>query len=122
MVLDIAKTALEQFGYRVSAYLSPADLLSIVSREGFPGDILVTDQTMPFLSGVELARKVSAVAPDVPVIVCSGYDLTNDPSGSPGGVVSAHVSKPYSILDLLKVIRLLLDQRRAANRGLAQVG
>ncbi len=121
MVLEVAKAALEQFGYRVSAYLSSAELLADVLREGFRGDILITDQTMPHMSGVELAQKVIALTPDVPVILCSGYDLTGDGSIAEG-VVSAHVSKPYSILDLLKVIRSLLDKRNVHSRKVAQAG
>lgn len=111
LVLDVAKASLEHFGYHVTAYLSAEDLLGAVAEGRFRGDILITDQTMPRISGLELAQKVAAVVPHLPIVLCSGYDLNGEHADIPEDLVSAHVPKPYSIVDLLKVVRPLLDRR-----------
>lgn len=111
MVLEVSAVALRQFGYRVSAYTEAQEVLEMIEKGTFSGDIIVTDLTMPQVTGLDLARKVAGAFPAVPVVLCSGYDLCAQDKDQEADVVSARLAKPYSIDELLGVVRQVLDAR-----------
>jgi CheY-like chemotaxis protein len=113
MVLEVSAAALRQRGYTVSAFTEPEKVLEALGNGSFTGDILVTDLTMPRVTGIELARRLVAVYPDFPVILCSGYDLSGEDGTRDDSAVSARISKPYSIGELVTLVRKTLDERRS---------
>ncbi len=86
-IVKMIETTLTWLGYRVEAFTS-----SVKAFEAFkdaPGDFdaVITDQTMPTLPGLDLARRLLTIRPDVPVILCSGYsDVVNAESAASSGV------------------------------------
>ena len=73
IVRSLAQMALEKLGYRVASFESPVRCLEVLRQN--PGDfaLLLTDQTMPIMKGIELASEARVVAPDLPVVIMSGY-------------------------------------------------
>ena len=73
IVRSLAQMALEKLGYRVASFESPVRCLEALRHS--PGDfaLLLTDQTMPVMKGIELASEARTVAPHLPVVIMSGY-------------------------------------------------
>ncbi len=104
-VRELARHALETFGYATALAENGRDALDVVERLGSTLDLVLTDNTMPFLSGRELADRLAASRPDLPVIIMSG---------SPSGALEtgAHVlRKPFTAERLLGLVRARLDRR-----------
>ena len=72
---------LEDFGYQVVCAYDGHQALEIFRREELPFDLVVTDESMPQMSGIELAQKLYRLNPETPVILCSGHMLTMQEDG-----------------------------------------
>jgi CheY-like chemotaxis protein len=75
---QLGRSILQRLGYRISTFNDP--LMALEAFRSAPGDYaaLITDLLMPRLTGVDLARQVLAVRPELPVILMSGYTGTRD--------------------------------------------
>ncbi|MBK7187771.1 MAG: response regulator [bacterium] len=108
-IRDLAVALLGRAGYEVE---TEADGLCAAERlAGDPGgfDVVVTDQYMPGLTGRELARRVSALRPDLPVILVSGLDEPAGPSLAGGPVVREVVTKPFFGQSLCLAVRRAME-------------
>ncbi len=96
---------LSQLGYVVTSTTSSVDALEIFrsAPEGF--DLIITDQTMPQMSGVELAAELLRIRPGIPIILCTGYSskVLVDEADKYG--VRAILTKPFSNQELAATIR-----------------
>ena len=75
-LVKMVQVMLQRMGYEVVACRSGAEALAAFRREPERFDLVVTDQTMPRMTGVQLARELLATRPELPVILCSGYSET----------------------------------------------
>lgn len=91
---------LEKLGYRAVVTASPLDALERFRADPTSWRLLVTDQTMPGMTGTELTRQVRALRPDLPVVLCSGFSegLGRDAAQEAG--VSVMLAKPLLRADL----------------------
>ena len=113
VLLDVGEQILGSLGYRVTAISSPVEALELFGKNPAAFDIVITDQTMPGLTGYELAQRLMEIRKDVPVILCTGYsDLVTAESASAGGI-QAFVMKPLNRLAIAETIRKALDQTAA---------
>jgi signal transduction histidine kinase/ActR/RegA family two-component response regulator len=104
----LAKRALEDYGYQVTAAMDPADALKIAADSQF--DALLTDVVMPVMGGPELAKKVLELQPNLAVIYMSGYADDALKSFDLGGDV-AFLSKPFAPPDLAQMVKETLRER-----------
>jgi len=76
-------------------------------------DLVISDMTMPNMTGDKLAREILAIRPDIPIILCTGYSerFTEGQAGKMG--IKAFIMKPLVIGDLAATIRKVLDQSRS---------
>ena len=72
-VLNVTERGLSRLGYDVRAYDSSAEALAAFGGAPAAYDLVLTDQTMPEMTGLQLAREIRNVRPDVPIVVTSGY-------------------------------------------------
>lgn len=80
-----------------------------ISKNGDKYDLVISDMTMPEMSGLELAKKILEADPCKPVIICSGYsDQINNETASDMGV--CFIQKPVIMSELTKMIRELMDK------------
>jgi len=93
-VRSAAADMVRELGHHVTAVASGADALSRI--EGNPFDLLLADQAMPGMTGLELAARAKAVRPDLHVLLVTGYP---DPGALPPAV-SAVLCKPFSLEEL----------------------
>ena len=71
-------------------------------------DAVVTDMTMPNMTGVELARKVMEIRPEIPIILCTGYsDLINKEKAKELGI-RGFLMKPFNLLGLSTMMKNVL--------------
>ncbi len=111
-LVRVIQRQLEERGYEVTATSDSRDALRKVQAHPEQFDLIITDQTMPGLTGVELVSAISEVSPDLPVILCTGHSQ----------VVSRHevlemgiedfVAKPISGNTLLTAVRSVLDKKK----------
>ena len=105
---EIGKKSLEHLGYRVETRTSSIEALALFQESPDMFDLIITDMTMPQITGEKLAGEIIKIRDDIPIIICSGYsdDLTEDRAGKIG--ISAFLMKPLVIRDLATAIRKVL--------------
>ena len=111
MVLQSIGPYLEHFGYRVEPFTTPTAALASFESRPDQFDLLVTDQVMPNMTGDVLARRVRALRPDLPVILCTGYAARADKNSGDKLEVDRIVGKPVEPSELGRIIRSILDER-----------
>ena len=75
-------------------------------------DILITDQTMPGMTGIELAQEAQKIRKGLPIILCTGYSRDLNPKRAAAIGVKQIVMKPYSSHEISEAIRDVLDSKR----------
>ncbi|SPF43037.1 PAS/PAC sensor hybrid histidine kinase (fragment) [Syntrophobacter sp. SbD1] len=110
-LVDLGKEILETLGYQVTAMTSSLDALEIFRVQPYAFDLVITDMTMPSLTGRELAKKIIALRSDTPIILSTGFcDLVNEKQSKEAGILE-FIMKPYEIRTLACAIRKALEQR-----------
>ena len=106
-LLRIAKKLIERMGYHVAARANPEDALAYFKANPDRIDLVITDMTMPGMSGKKLAEEMMRVRPDIPIILCTGYSEKMNDTAAAG--IKAFLMKPLRFRDLAVVIRDVLD-------------
>ena len=103
-VLEVAVELFRQLGYDVLSAGSGKDALDVVART--PDiDVLFSDIAMPGMTGIELGRQVRTLAPQVKVILASGYTSNAQELREPGSGEFEFISKPYRMAEIIKKLR-----------------
>ncbi|MBA3009359.1 MAG: response regulator [Proteobacteria bacterium] len=106
---DMAQEMLTSLGYKVVTKTSSPEALSYFKQNPARVDLVITDQTMPELTGMTLAGKLWEIRPELPVILCTGFnDLVSAESAKNSGI-REYILKPYGKRDLAIKIRKTLD-------------
>lgn len=108
-VAEMEQQMLERLGYRVAAFTDSTAALEHFKREDGAYDLVVTDQTMPGLTGLEMARQMNAIKPGLPLIICTGFTSAIDEQAFKDCGVREMVIKPIEALHLGQAIRRALD-------------
>ncbi len=96
---------LETLGYRVIATNNSAEALKIFQLQPNLFDLVVTDYTMPGITGVDLAKEIIQVRPDIPVIMCTGYSEQISEEKARALGLRGFLMKPLSRQDLAEKVR-----------------
>jgi PAS domain S-box-containing protein len=108
-IAEMGQEMLSDLGYRVVSKTSSREALAILRLDPSRFDIVVTDQTMPELTGLELAKEILAIRADIPVILCTGFShLINEESAREAGI-KAFLAKPMTKKEIAKTIRGVVD-------------
>jgi CheY-like chemotaxis protein len=113
MLVQLGQALLTHFGYTVTAYTSSMEALSAFRATPHQFDLVITDQTMPTMTGEALVRALRDIRPDLPIVLCTGfsYAMTKDKAAALG--IDAFLLKPLVAHDLGRTIRQVLAQRKA---------
>ena len=109
LISDLAREILEKLGYTVTVRKNGLAALETFRNEPDRFDLVITDQTMPGMTGVELSRRMLQIRPDIPIILCTGYSSTASETAAKSLGVKEFVFKPISIRVLARLIRKALD-------------
>ena len=111
MLAELGKTMLERLGYEITMLTSSLDALNVFHDQPDFFDAVITDQTMPGMTGMELARRLLEIRPDIPIIICTGYsNLINEEQAAAEGI-KGFVMKPLSKKVIANLLRKMLDKR-----------
>ncbi len=115
VIVDLAKDALAGYGYQITAFQDSTLALTHFREHPDRFDLVVTDMTMPKMTGDALTKEIRAKRPDIPVIMCTGFSETIDEQQAKRLHIDAFLYKPIIITKLLKTIRKILGQK--AHKG-----
>lgn len=107
MLVQVGAMGLQNFGYSVTGHTDSLQALAEFERNPSACDLLIADQTMPKLTGLDLITKVRLLRPDLPVILCSGYNEVVDENLSKS-LNFHYMKKPIQIKDLVKQVQAFL--------------
>ena len=105
LVLMSVQRALERLGYEVDAVKDGPDALEVFCEDPDSFDVVITDQTMPKMTGAELAEELLHIRPDIPVILSTGFSETISEQEAKAMGVRDLLMKPATTKDLDAVIR-----------------
>lgn len=107
----IQQRSLERLGYRVTVFNDSLKALSHVKENPQKFDLVITDMTMPGLSGMQLAEAVKQLQPAISVILCTGYSEDISLDNWESSNLDALFMKPVENDKLARTVRKLLDAR-----------
>jgi signal transduction histidine kinase/CHASE2 domain-containing sensor protein/CheY-like chemotaxis protein len=110
------KDMLEKLGYRVEARTASLEARELFSKDPDRFDLVITDMTMPHLTGMELARNLMKVRPDIPIILCTGFSELTDGKESQEMGIRAFLMKPVIMGEMARTVRKVLDDKRSPSQ------
>ena len=112
-IIDIEQQILERLGYQVTPKTDSEEALAEFTAQPDLYDLVITDMTMPKITGDLLAQKLMDIKPDIPVILCTGFNETITEEKALALGIDKFVMKPIIKDDLADAIRSVLDKPKA---------
>ena len=106
----LGKEALERFGYTVFSTVDPVEAFEAFRAAPDKFDLVVTDQTMPNMTGMELAAELRQIRPNIPVILCTGYSELVTEQNMRAADIQDVMMKPLIMHEAGRIIRRVLDR------------
>jgi len=113
LVVDVGQDILRIQGYVVTGLSDAREALALIKARPDFFDLLITDQTMPQLTGAELAREVFKIRPSLPIILCTGYSAVLAENEALAIGIKRYLAKPVDVLTLLRTVRQVLNEGRS---------
>lgn len=107
-LVNMTQIFFKSLGYAITATVSSARALGLFEKKPDAFDLVITDMTMPEITGVELARACLKRRPELPIILCTGYSDSINMDQARKLNIREFVYKPYSLNDLGQLIRRVL--------------
>jgi signal transduction histidine kinase/ActR/RegA family two-component response regulator len=107
----LAHEILLSLGYNVVVKTSSLEALEAFRLEPTRFDLVITDQTMPYMTGEGLGHALRRIRPDIPIILCTGFSHTMDEEKAAAQGLDAFLMKPLTAVDLSLTIQRVLAQR-----------
>lgn len=111
MLVDLGKMMLEKIGYDAVAVKSSINALEIIQNNPQGFDLVITDLTMPDIQGIELAEKIKAIRPNIPVVLVTGFSDISTTEKANASCIDAVLAKPLSINALAIVLQKFIPQK-----------
>lgn len=106
---SVNRKILEKLGYSVEFLSDPLLALNLFSSRPDAFDLVITDMTMPQMTGMELTHEIKSIQPEMPVIICTGYSELIDEAKAEELGYEGYLKKPVSKRKLAEMIRTVLD-------------
>ncbi len=110
-IVNMARQMLKRLGYKVEARTSPDEAVELFQSNPESFDLVITDMTMPQMTGVILAEKLMEIQKDIPVIICSGHSSQMDEEKAKALGIAAYIMKPVVKSVIARAIRKVLDKQ-----------
>ncbi|MCF8090382.1 MAG: response regulator [Desulfotignum sp.] len=107
-IADLGKQLLESLGYRVKSLTDPVAALALVKKDPDRFDLAITDLTMPGMKGDRLAAELTKIRPDIPVILCSGFNAQLSEHAAAAAGIEAFIMKPILKKNLAQTIESVM--------------
>jgi CheY-like chemotaxis protein len=100
-------------GYEATVHTSSVEALKTFQAAPWQFDVVITDQTMPVMTGERLACELRRIRPDIPIILCTGFSHTMTASKAQALGVDAFLLKPLGFRELGLALQQVLERRQA---------
>jgi CheY-like chemotaxis protein len=110
MIAELIKKHLAVLGYQVTAFTSPIEAMKAFERSPDDYDLVITDQSMPDMTGDLLAKKMLLIRPALPIIVCTGHSDVLDQAKATSIGIKTLLLKPVEGLELAQEVRKAIDK------------
>jgi PAS domain S-box-containing protein len=105
----MASQMLERLGYQVTFRTSSVEALKAFEFRSDEYDLVITDMTMPNMTGADLAPRLRKIRPDIPIIICTGFSEKIDEEKAKSLGISGYIMKPILKDEISRIIRKVLD-------------
>jgi PAS domain S-box-containing protein len=111
-IADLGKRMIEILGYKVDIRTSSIEALNAFKAKSEKYDLVITDMTMPNMTGEKLSKELMRIRPDVPIILCSGFSemITENRAREIG--IKGYIMKPFVMHEIAKTIRQALGKEK----------
>lgn len=106
---EIGRHRLERLGYKVEAKTNPIEALELFRADPDQFDIVITDMTMPHITGDKLVKEILKIRPDIPTILCTGFSEKIDEEKAKKIGIRGYIEKPFDRGTLSRIVRNVLD-------------
>lgn len=107
-LVDMGKQMLEKMGYKVTIRTSSIEVLEAFRQNPDKYDLVITDQTMPNMTGIQLTRELLSIRPNIPVILCTGFSEAVNKENFKTMGIRSFVMKPIIKKEIARIIREVL--------------
>ena len=101
---------LRQLGYEVTCSSNPEEVLELFRTDPLKFDLVITDFTMPKMTGIELAKELGSIRPGLPIILCSGVSQVVSDSVTKQAGIQTVIYKPIRRPEIAQAIRKAMDK------------
>jgi PAS domain S-box-containing protein len=110
-IMTIGHQRLERLGYKVESTTSPSEALDLFRLKPDQFDLVITDMTMPQMTGDKLVKEILSIRPDIPIIICTGFcEKINGEKATEIGA-NGYLEKSLDKRDLAITVRQVLDRK-----------
>jgi PAS domain S-box-containing protein len=106
--LETYLNVLERLGYQADGETDSTQALARFRENPFSYDLIITDQTMPKISGLRLAEEMLRLRPGVPVLLCTGYSEVVDADQARAAGIKEFILKPFTVREIAAVVQRIL--------------
>jgi nitrogen-specific signal transduction histidine kinase/ActR/RegA family two-component response regulator len=111
IIVDLGGQVIKKLGYKVTGMTSGGEALALFQQNPARFDLVITDQTMPGLTGLELADLLHKARADIPVILCTGYSQSVDAGVAGQAGISAVIMKPFTKDEIARAVLDALEKK-----------
>ncbi len=111
-IVFMASQMLERLGYQVTFRTSSVEAFNAFKVNPDKYDLVITDMTMPNMTGAELAPMLRKIRPDIPIIICTGFSEQIDEEKAKSMGISGYIMKPILKDEISRMIRKIFDDER----------
>ena len=109
-IVEMYTQMLERLGYKVTPHTSSVSALETIKSFPKSIDLVITDMTMPDMTGVQLSQKILEIRPDIPIIICTGFSIKVDNAKAAAPGIRGFIIKPVVMSEFAEKIRKVLDE------------
>ena len=110
-LVDLGRRMLSSLGYEVESVLSSVEALDLFHTKPESFDLVITDMTLPKMTGIDLSRELLKIRPNIPIILCSGIKDPDTEAQVKSIGIKSYIMKPLTKRELAGVMREVLDGR-----------
>ena len=116
-LVDIGKKMLEHLGHEVIIRTSSLEALEAFRNNPERFDLVISDKTMPQMTGFDLARELKQIRPDIPIIICTGFSDTTDSDKAEAIGITGLVMKPIVMREMAETIKRVSDGKVSSEKN-----
>ncbi|MBF0235688.1 MAG: response regulator [Desulfamplus sp.] len=111
-IVKMEKKMLERLGYEVFTRISSLDALEAFEASPDSYDLVITDMTMPKMTGEQLAKKLIVIKPEIPIVMCTGFSELIDKEKAEALGIKGFLMKPVVMSEMGQAVRNVLDEAK----------